>query len=151
MPLTLLADPPNNPLVVTQNDFFIVDVVVAASSSSPVDTVQVYLNFEPNVLRVSALIPLAGDDLNVLLYETTESHDNAAGHIYFAAGKLDTTQPVIAPFTLVTIEFQALKSTSASDTKVTFAPLVDPRQTKVILDGENRTGTLATLTVVVNQ
>ncbi|MSQ16103.1 MAG: hypothetical protein EXR54_00830 [Dehalococcoidia bacterium] len=120
------------------------DVWVAASTDSPVDTVQVYLKFNPATLKVT--------DIAGYLYLDQElpvpAFDNSLGQVGYAAGASDTNSPMTEEFTLAWVEFEALDVTGESGTQVLFDTLADP-PTKAIRSGNNRTGTLTDVTVVV--
>ncbi len=123
---------------------FSVIVMVAASLASPVDTVQVYLNFDRTKLQVTEMSGAV--ELEVELQ--AGAYDNLLGQTKYAAGTLGP--PRNAEFILMTVGFRALGPTGAGGTMVQFAPLAAPRHTKAIRSGHNRTGTLTNVTVVVN-
>jgi hypothetical protein len=133
-------------LEVAVGESFQVDVWVEAGPNNPVDTVQVYLNFDPTKLQVTDVF--GGGELEEELQEP--EYDNLLGHIKYAVGTLDTNNPLTEEFILLTVYFEALDPTGSGGTPVQFAPLVDPRQTKAIRSGNNRTGTLTNVAVVVN-
>ena len=118
-------------------------IVVQAGETNPVDTVQVYLAFDPAIFEAAAVA--AGPDLEVPLQSRV---DNNRGRIDYAAGT--TGKAMTAPFTLATVTFRARAATGASGTYITFAALQYPRQTKAIVRGDNRTGSLTSAYIVVN-
>ena len=118
-------------------------IVVQAGESNPVDTVQVYLVFDPAIFEAAAVA--AGPDLEVPLQSRV---DNNRGRIDYAAGT--TGKAMAAPFTLATVTFQARSATGLPGTYITFAALQSPRQTKAIARGDNRTGSLTSAYIVVN-
>lgn len=121
---------------------FQVRIRVQAGRTNRVDTVQVYLEFEPDVLEVSSL-----DGGEALEYRLQRDVDNSAGRIAFAAGALG--EAVNYPFTLATVTFQAKSRTGPQGTYVGFSPLQAPRQTKAVAGGANVTGALAGAYVIV--
>ena len=121
---------------------FEVLVTVEAEAARPVDTVQVYLDFDPSLLRVVEVN--GGARLEIALQS---SIDLLAGQVDYAAGTLgDSAQ---APFTLVSLKFQALNPTGPAGTQLQFAPLIAPRETKAIEAGVNNLGNLSPLTLVI--
>ena len=122
---------------------FTVLVRVKANYVSPVDTAQVYLEFNPEMLEVVSLKP--NPRLEVLLQSR---FDNAEGEVDYAAGTLGYA--VQYPFTLCTLTFRARAATSLWNTAwVDFSRLRAPRETKSISRGRNITGELIPLRVVV--
>ena len=132
-----------DPAEVAVGESLQIDVWVEAGPNNPVDTVQVYLNFDPAKLQV---LDVFGS--GALEAELQANWDNDRGHIDYAAGTLVGT-PVNAPFVLVSIEFEAVAATGTDGTGVAFAPLEAPRQTKAIRAGVNQTGGLTAVRVVV--
>ena len=118
-------------------------IVVQAGETNPVDTVQVYLAFDPAIFEAAAVA--AGPDLEVPLQSRV---DNNRGRIDYAAGT--TVKAMTAPFTLATVTFRARSATGTPGTYITFAALQSPRQTKAIARGDNRTGSLTSAYIVVN-
>ena len=118
-------------------------IVVQAGETNPVDTVQVYLAFDPAIFKVAAVA--AGPDLEIPLQSRV---DNNRGRIDYAAGT--TGKAMTAPFTLATVTFRARAATGTSGTYITFAALQSPRQTKAIVRGDNRTGSLTSAYIVVH-
>jgi len=109
---------------------FDVDVTVVARSNRSVDTVKVYLDFDPSLLRLVQVN--AGATLNVVLQS---GFDNLAGQVGYAAGTLGDS--VQLPSTLVSLKLQALTPYGPAGTQLQFAPLIAPRQTKAIEAGGN--------------
>ena len=106
------------------------------------DTVQVYLDFDPSILTVVEVNP--GATLKVALQS---GFDNLAGQAGYAAGTLGDSAQV--PFTLVSLTFLAINPTGPAGTQLQFAPLVAPRETKAIEAGVNNLGKLRALTLVI--
>ncbi len=131
-----------SPSTVSVGAQFTVSVVVEAGPASPVDAVQVYLDFDPSILQVIGL--LSGGTLEEQLQS---SFDNGPGRIGFAAGTLGS--PAVRPFTLVTVDFRAMAGTGPAGTTVRFAPPEAPRVTKVVEAGEVNTGQIGSLNLVV--
>ena len=118
-------------------------IVVQAGETNPVDTVQVYLVFDPAIFEAAAIA--AGPDLEIPLQSRV---DNNRGGMDYAAGT--TGKAMTVPFTLATVTFQARSATGTPGTYITFAALQSPRQTKAIVRGDNRTGSLTSAYIVVN-
>ena len=106
------------------------------------DTVQVYLDFDPSILRVVEVN--AGARLEIALQS---GFDNLAGQVGYAAGTVGDS--VRVSFTLVRLKFQAINPTGPSGTQLRFAPLIAPRETKAIEAGVNNLGNLSPLTLVI--
>jgi hypothetical protein len=120
-----------------------VSVVVNAAPSSPVDAVQVYLDFDDSMLQV---VSIAGG--TVLSEELQSNFDNNLGQISYAAGTLRDSVGV--PFTLITVNFQTTAATDQGGTDIVFAPLVPPRHTKVAAGaGRDVTGSLTPVSLLV--
>ena len=115
---------------------------VEAGASNPVDTVQVYLDFDPAILQLVEMD--AGDTLEVGL---ESAFDNLTGRVDYAAGTMGDSAS--APFTLVSLTFRAVNPTTTAGTQLLFAPLIAPRETKPIEAGANNLGTLNPLTLVI--
>ena len=121
---------------------FEVEVTVEARAASPVDTVQVYLDFDPSVLRMVEINP--GATLEVALQS---GFDNLAGQVGFTAGTLaDSPED---PFTLVRLTFQAAHPSGPAGTQLQFAPLISSRETKAIEAGVNKLGNHSPLTLFI--
>ena len=118
-------------------------IVVQAGETNPVDTVQVYLFFDPAIFEAAAVA--AGSDLEIPLQSRV---DNNRGRMDYAAGT--TGKAMTSPFTLATVTFRARAATGEPGTYITFAALQSPRQTKAIARGDNRTGSLTSAYIVVN-
>ena len=121
---------------------FEVEVTVEAESASPVDTVQVYLDFDPFLLQVVEINP--GARLEIVLQS---GFDNLRGQVDYAAGTLGDSSQV--SFTLVSLTFQAINLTGPAGTQLQFGPLIAPRETKAIEAGVNNLGNLNPLTLVI--
>ena len=103
------------------------------------DTVQVYLDFDPN--KLEAVRVRSG---SVLEYELQSGFDNFSGEVDYAAGTLGT--PLVYPFALVTVDFLSLEGLASGPTTISFAT-VPPRRTRAILAGRDNTGPLNPATV----
>ena len=121
---------------------FEVAVTVEAQADRPVDTVQVYLDFDSSILRVVEVD--AGARLEVVLQS---GFDNPAGQVDYAAGTLGDSAQV--PFTLVRLTFQVINPSGPAGTQLQFSPLVVPRETKAIEAGANHLGNLSPLILVI--
>ena len=113
-----------------------------AGITNPVDTVQVYLEFDPSYLEASFLSD--GGNLEIPLQLNL---DNSRGQIDFSVGTLGDSAWM--PFTLATVYFRALAPTGPQGTYIAFADLLPLRQTKAIEGGANITGDLSSAHVVV--
>ena len=113
-----------------------------AGITNPVDTVQVYLEFDPSYLEASFLTD--GGNLEIPLQLNL---DNSRGRIDFSVGTLGDSAWM--PFTLATVYFRALAPTGPQGRYIVFADLLPPRQTKAIEGGANITGGLSSAHVVV--
>ena len=122
---------------------FEIEVQVWASATSPVDTGQVYLDFDTDKLEAISLT--AGEGLEYQLQAIT---DNTQGRIGFAAGTLGGAATM--PFILCTVRFRSKAVTDGVATSINYAPLIPPRQTKVVNRGVDITGELRGLTVTVH-
>ena len=121
---------------------FQLQVQVKAGITNRVDTVQVYLEFDPSYLEVGFLTD--GGNLEIPLQLNL---DNSRGRIDFSVGTLGDSAWM--PFTLATVYFRALAPTGPQGTYIAFADLLPPRQTKTIEAGANITGDLSSANVVV--
>ncbi len=118
------------------------EITVEAEAASPVDTVQVYLDFDPSILR--AVDINSGATLEIVLQS---GFDNLAGQADYAAGTLGESP--LAQFVLVSLTFRAINPTGPAGTQLQFALLVAPRETKAIEAGINNLGNLSPLTLVI--
>ena len=121
---------------------FQLQIWVYCGESNPVDTVQVYLIFDP--AHFAAVSLTAGPALEIPLQSNV---DNALGQIDYAAGTLGAA--IANPFILVTVTFRAHSPTGPPGTYITFAALQSPRQTKAIAGGANLTGNLTSAYLIV--
>ena len=128
--------------LVAVNELFSVAVVVEAGPASPVDAIQVYLDFDPSIVQVIALRNGA-----TLEEQLQSGFDNGLGRIDSAAGTLGS--PAVQAFTLVTVDFRAVAATGLTGTTVRFASSSAPRVTKVVEAGEINTGLLTPIKIVV--
>ncbi len=106
------------------------------------DTAQVYLEFDPGILEALSLV--SGGRLE---YPLQSRWDNSTGAVAFAGGTVKGA--VTAPFILCVLSFRARAATGPEGVAITFSALQAPRQTKAIRRGENVTGPLAPLRIVV--
>ncbi|MDE2778159.1 MAG: hypothetical protein OXI91_00575 [Chloroflexota bacterium] len=121
---------------------FEIAVKINAGHTRPVDTAQVYLDFDPVILEAVAIRP--GPYLEYLLQS---SWDNDRGRLAFAAGTLG--HPLEFPFTLARVVFQARAPTVRGSTLIQFDDLRPPRQSKAIHQGLDITGDLGFTRVTV--
>lgn len=115
--VAVIIDP--STATVSEGSTFTMDVIIQAGSQ-PVDSAQVYIDFDPTYLNV---LGLTG---GLTLTELYRSYDNIAGQIGYSAFTLGPG--ATGTFTLVTIEFQAMAITAGTDLTFGFTP---PRETKV--------------------
>lgn len=127
---------------VSRGQEFQVQVKINAGESNPVDTAQVYLDFDNARLSVVSL--MAGSRLRYVLQNESSE---LSGRIGFAAGTTGAAQ--VAPFVLCTITFRANGLGGRGETEIGFAPLRAPRHTKAIHRALDVTGDLESLLVVV--
>lgn len=124
----------------TVGEIFTLDIRVHAGTQ-PVDAVDAYLNFSPQVLQVvdsggnpaTAITP--GTALRVL----HNSVDNSTGRIDFNAGRGTGDQPASGSFVLATIRFKAL---AVGSSFVAFS-LSPPRTTDAFFGGNSVLGSTA--------
>jgi len=128
--------------VVRTGQEFEITVKVNAGHTRPVDTAQVYLDFDPAILEVVAIGP--GPHLEYLLQS---SWDNERGRLAYAAGTLG--HPLEFPFTLARAVFRARSPTVRGSTLIQFDDLRPTRQSKAIHRGLNITGDLGFTRVTV--
>lgn len=118
--------------------------MVSATPTSPVNAVQVYLDFDKSVLDVTSV---TGGGMLPQELQPLPWFDNSLGQVNYAAGT--TGSSIQAAFTLITVNFQAIATTGPSGTPINFAPLAPPRQTKVAVGaGRNVTGNLTPVNLV---
>ena len=122
---------------------FTVDVVIQASPTCPVDAVQVFVDFDPALLR--AIHIQDGPYLEVALRSETNGHP---GRIDYAAGTVQGA--VDFPFVLATVTFQALRPSGINPPAIRFAPQRVPRHTKAVAAGLDVTGDLLPLPLSIN-
>ena len=116
-------------------------IIQADAGDQPVSGIDAFVDFVPAYLEVLSVTP--GASLPTVLENT---YDNTAGTIDYGAGKLGAPFPTDT-FTVATIEFRALASTSPS-TALTFS-IDPPRETRVDYAGDDVTGTLTGGTVSI--
>lgn len=114
--------------------------MVKPGANIAVDTVQAYLEFDPDKLQVTSLVP--GHRLE---YHLASNWDNGPGRATFAAGTLGPA--VDTPFMLLALTFNVTPTTGAWSTQVRFSDLQPPRRTRVIYRGLDITGELAPLVI----
>ena len=117
-------------------------VSIIAGSDGPVDTAQVYLEFDPAKLRVESIS--SGPPLEYLLLSTW---DNTLGSVKCAAGTLGPA--VKSPFTLCTVTFHPTAQAGNTSTQVRFADRENIHRTKVISRGLDITGQLLPLEIFI--
>ena len=116
-------------------------VSIAAGGTKPVDTVQIYLEFDPTALQVEAIS--AGPRLEYLLLS---DWTNKRGLMAYAAGTLGPA--VESTFILCTITFRGAAQARHTGTRIRFADSNNVHHTKVISRGRNVTGQLSPLEVI---
>ncbi len=114
---------------------FEVRVSIGANATTPVDTVQVFLEFNPAALQVESVSP--GPRLEYHLHSTW---NNTEGRVAFAAGTLGPAAN--SPFTLCRISFRAVALAENTTTRLRHAGGRRVLHTKVILRGLDVTGSL---------
>jgi len=117
-------------------------VRVHANSDRPVDTAQVYLEFDIARLRVESIS--AGPRLE---YQLLSEWDNIVGSAGCAAGTLGFYAE--NTFTLCSVTFRVLAGAARSSTQVTFADPSDIHRTKVVHLGLDITGQLSLLEIKI--
>ena len=128
--------------LVSTGDLVNVAVTLNAGLGNGVDAAQVYLDFDASVLQVEKLTgnPAFAEELQ-------SNRDNILGQINYAAGTLGA--PITSSFQLLEVRFRAVTQTGPSGTTIRFAPVVNPRQTKVVAAGINTTGSLGAVNLVI--
>ena len=121
---------------------FEVVIRVWASPEIPVDTAQVYLDFDSRQLEAVSIVP--GADLE---YGLLSAWDNGLGRLEYAAGTLRNA-PTEA-FILCTATFRTRGTTGPDGTLIGFAPRQAPRETKAVIRGANVTGQLIPIRAIV--
>jgi hypothetical protein len=121
-PIDMLIIPSNNTIFAGDN--FVVTVQIQAGTQQ-LNAADAYLNFDPTKLKVISMTP--GTTLYVPFLNL---FDNNLGQIGYSAIIFNTT--VSGTFDLVSIQFQAIAETSASD--ITFSRSL-PRETAAALLG----------------
>jgi hypothetical protein len=124
-PVILSVEPQESNVCVGQE--FEVDILVKAETQQ-VDGASAYLDFDPTYLDVVSMT--SGGHLNLVI---ENSFDNGAGHIDFAAGKLEAPFPS-GNFVLVTIRLKAKAETPEAGTPLKFV-FDPPRRTDVTFGG----------------
>ena len=117
-------------------------VKVGAGHTKPVDTAQVYLDFDPTVLEVETIRP--GPHLE---HQLQSSWDPDRGRLAYAAGTL--RNPLEFPFTLCTVVLRVKARPIFGSTLIQFDDLKPPHQSKAIYRGLNVTGELAPVRISV--
>ena len=126
--------------IVREGQQFEVRVSIKAGSDRPVDTAQVYLEFDPETLQVESIA--SGPRLEYLLLSTW---DNAVGSAKCAAGTLGP--PAESPFTLCSVTFRATTQAANNGVQVRFADRPNLHRTKVVSRGRDVTGELLPLEI----
>ena len=132
---------------VVENRTFTVAIALDPDSLVAVDAFQVYLDFDPAVLQLVPadvfrdVEPGAPFVSNRFQDVFQNSADNVAGTVDFAGGKGLGGLATIGPFVVGAMEFKAIAPSVS--TTISFS-IIDPRQTKVIVEGsfDNAVGTL---------
>ena len=114
---------------------FDIHVQVEANATTPVDAVQVYLDFDPAALEVVSI--RASLQLERPLQSTW---DNERGQVAFASGTLNAA--AAHSFLLCFVRFRAKEPPYTGNTLIQFEDLRPPHQTKVIYRGLDITGKL---------
>ena len=104
---------------------FDVEVWIWASPEIPVDTAQVYLEFDSRLLEAVSIT--RGPDLE---YGLLSTWDNGGGRLDYAAGTLGN--PPIESFILCTATFRIRSDAGPAGTEIKFASLEAPRETKAV-------------------
>lgn len=117
-------------LTVNSGDKFSMTVRVHASGDRQVNGADIFVNFDPAVLRVDGgaaglSVFLPGSFLEVV----PATVNNGIGTINVSVGTLNPLDPFGAPFDLFTIDFRALKTSDG--TPVTFETVDPVRETKI--------------------
>ena len=115
---TLYVDP--SPVNLAVGDKRTLDIVLSPGTT-PMNGVQVHGHVDPAYLRLVQVTKGAnqlGEELDPLTFDAT------TGAFHFGAGVLGKT--VTEPFTVLSVEVEALKSTSASGTPLTFLNTTPP-------------------------
>jgi len=105
------------------------------AGTQAVDGVQIYLDFDPEILQVvdAQGNPVTSiNDAGVFDNVIENSVDNSAGEVDYAATVLEGSKPSGA-FVVGTLRFQVLQSTTM--TRIRFST-VEPRYTQVVVGGE---------------
>ena len=125
---------------VARGQQFEVRVTIGAGYGRPVDTAQVYLEFDPTRLQAESISP--GRRLEYLLLSTW---DNTLGNAQYAAGTLGPAAE--SPFMLYAVTFRATAEVGSVSTQIRFADRPNIHRTKVISRGLDVTGELTPLEV----
>jgi hypothetical protein len=131
---------------VTPGTIFTLDIKIAAGSQ-PVDSVDTYLSFDRNYLRV---VDTSGNETNSVMPGTTlpvvlqNSADNSHGRIAYSAGRQLGGTPPSGDFALATIRFKAIAATLGQGTSIAFQSGTD-----VFYEGESVLGSTENGNVIV--
>ena len=149
---TTAATPPTQPTVpvlleveagdIRKEQTFEVRVTVGAGTDGPVDTAQVYLEFQPENLQVKSIS--YGPRME---YQLLSTWNNTLGSVKYAAGTLGP--PAEAPFNLFTVAFQSTAQIGSASTQIRFADPTNIHRTKVITRGLDVTGRLIPLNLIL--
>jgi len=122
---------------VAPSETFTITVQVTSGTAQSVDDVAAYLEFDPTVLQINTLTPL-GAAAGLPTETVAPSFDNVLGQIDY--GVSAEGPPPMAPFDLLTIEFEAI---AAGDVVLSFASTA-PRSSDASLSGSSvLTGTVS--------
>ena len=141
-------------VTVDSGDNFSMIVRVDAAADRQVNGTGIFVNFDPAVLTVDGgaagiTVSLPGSFIVI----AAPTVDNASGEIGVAVGTLQSLDPFGAPFDVITIDFQALKTSDG--TTVSFETVDALRETNVTFFNpvtetvDTETGTLSPATVTV--
>jgi hypothetical protein len=120
---------------------FNLTVTVNVGNSSPVDAVQIYMDFGPSILEAVEIT--AGTALSKEL-QSSLNHNSC--QFNYAAG--DLGEAVQSPLHLAPIRFASLAVSGPGGTRITFAPMTQPRCSKKVTNGSDNTDTLAPINIL---
>lgn len=144
-PVNVAVLPPAGPVFV--GDSFHVGVVLNSAVFQAPDGAQVYLNFDPAVLEVVAVVPGVPTATGRWKTTLTNQFDNVQGQVDFAAAEGLGGSLAHTPFNLYAVQFRALAPSSGGGTLVAIET-VAPRQTRVASGGLDLVGTTEDALVV---
>ena len=130
----------DSPIVDIRQQFYLT-VTVNLANSSPVDAVQIYMDFGPSILEAVEIT--AGTAISKGL-QSQLNHNSC--HFNYAAGDLGET--VQSQLHLAPIQFASLAVSGPGGTRITFAPMAQPRWIKKVTNGSDNTDTLAPINIL---